>query len=209
MPDQMSLPGLDDGPALFQPERIPGRPGQLRGYELFMAIFPQTEDARRIGQLAEALRTQHGLRGPCLQARHLHVSLHAIAGYRQDVHARDIDAARAAAASVVCPALPLVFDRAGSFKHLSRPGNNAFVLRCDGPSDAGVAGLRQALGLALQRAGLNPKPSNTPHTTMLYDAQLVPEHAIAPICWTATRFALILSHRGLGHHEWLGQWPLG
>ncbi len=44
--------------------------------------------------------------------------------------------------------------------------------------------------------------------TMLYDPLVILEHSVEPIGWTATRFALILSHHGLGHHEWLGQWQL-
>ncbi len=151
----MSLLGLDAAPALIQPEVIPGRPGRLLGYNLFLAIVPQ-----------------------------------------------------AAADGIACPPLPIVFDRACSFRNLADPDNNAFVLRCDARSDATVARLRQTLALALRRSGLHPKPSSTPHMTMLYDQQVIPEHPIEPICWTATRFALILSHRGLRHHEWLGHWQL-
>jgi 2'-5' RNA ligase len=44
---------------------------------------------------------------------------------------------------------------------------------------------------------------------MLYDRKLVAEHPIQPIRWTATRFALILSHAGLGHHQWIKEWNLG
>ena len=86
--------------------------------------------------------------------------------------------------------------------------NNAFVLRCDARSHAAVARLRQTLASALQRSGLHPQPSGTPHMTMHYDQRVIAELPIEPICCTATRFALIISHHGLGHHKWLGHWQL-
>lgn len=46
-----------------------------------------------------------------------------------------------------------------------------------------------------------PEPSRTPHMTLLYDSQAIAEVRIEPICWKATRFALILSLVGLGHHQ--------
>ena len=208
MPDQMSLPGLDTAPALFQPEVIRSRPGPLLGYNLFLAIFPQHEDAQRVALVGAELRRRHGLQGQCLRTRHLHTTLHAVAGFKHTIPLPVIDAAMAAAAGVACPPLPIVFDRARSFSNNSNPGNNAFVLRCDPRSDAAVAKLRQTLAPALRRSGLHPQPSSTPHMTMLYDQRVIAEHPIEPICWTATRFALILSHHGLGHHEWLGHWQL-
>lgn len=72
-----------------------------------------------------------------------------------------------------------------------------------------MAKLQQALSLALRRAGLlQANPTNTPNMTMLYDQRVVPAHAIQPLRWKATRFALILSHQGRTHHEWIAQWQL-
>jgi RNA 2',3'-cyclic 3'-phosphodiesterase len=208
MPDQMSLPGLGAAPALFQPDVIRGRPGQLSGYNLFLAILPQDEDAKRFGLVGAKLRAQHGLQGRCLQSQRLHTTLHAISAFKDAVPQSHIDAAKVAAASVSCPPLSIVFLCAGSFSNKSNPEDNAFVLRCDARSIAAVARLRQALALALRRSGLHPKPSSTPHMTMLYDRRVIPEHPIEPICWTATRFALILSHKGLEYHQQLGCWQL-
>ena len=208
MHDQMSLPGLDTAPTLFQPEVLHGNPGKLLGYKLFLAIFPQPADAQRFSLVEATLRRQHGLTGPCLRIERLHMTLHEVADYAHDVPQQDIDAAKAAAASVVCPPLPIVFDSANSFINHGKPDNNAFVLRCDARSDAAVAKLRLALGSALRRSGLHPKPTGTPHMTMLYDLRLVPAHPIRPLGWTAIRFALILSHQGLTHHEWIDEWQL-
>lgn len=112
-----------------------------------------------------------------------------------------------AAAGVVCPLLPVVFDRACSFNNRGSD-KSAFVLRCDAPSDSAVARLRQALRVALGGVGLDPKPSRTPHMTMRYDQRAISEHPIEPICWIARRFALILSHVGLEYHQWIGCWNL-
>ena len=133
----------------------------------------------------------------------LHVTLHAVASFSALVPQVVIDAARAAARGVACAPLPVTFDRAMSFA-----GSKAFVLLGDAASGRGVAFLRQSLAAALRRVGLRPQASRVPHMTMLYDTRLVPEHDIEPLRWTATRYALVLSHVGATHHQWVDQWPL-
>lgn len=203
MPEQLSLPGLDATAPPFRPDAIPNRGGKLQGYTLFLAIFPRSEDAHRLARAAADLRSQHELDGKRLPPGRLHITLHAIAGVIDTIPQAVVDAAIAASSRVVCPPLPIVFDHVLSFTD-----SNAFVLRCDPGSDAAIARLRQSLALALRRAGLHPEPSGTPHMTMLYDPHHISQHAIEPICWTATRFALILSHVGIGHHQWIAQWAL-
>jgi 2'-5' RNA ligase len=110
----------------------------------------------------------------------------------------------AALDDVVHPAVPTRWDQLLSF-----PGNGALVLRCDARSDLAIAELGQAVQQALARQRLDAEPSSTPQMTLLYDRQrLVPAHPIDPLCWTATQIALILSHLGKHHHEWLGRWTL-
>ena len=200
---QMSLPGLDATAPLFRPEVLSTQGVKLRGYMLFLAIFPESENGHRLARFAADLRSRHALGGTPLSPGRLHVNLHAIAGFIDTIPQDVVDAVMAASARVVCPSLRIVFDRVLSFTD-----SNAFVLRCTPDTDAAIAPLRQSLALALRRAGLRPEPSRTPHMTMLYDARHIPEHAIEPICWTATRFALVLSHVGIGHHQWIAQWPL-
>jgi len=207
MDDQISLPGFGGAKPPFKPEVVSRRGRSATHYSLFLAIVPQSVDAQRLGPLATALRRQHDLGGKQLQPEHLHITLHEFKDFDRTFAQEVVDAAVAAAASVVCPPLPIVFDRACSFNNL-RSEKSAFVLRCDAPSDLRVAKLRQALSVVLRGAGLDPKPSSTPHMTMLYDQRIIPEHPIEPIRWTATRFALILSHVGVGHHQWIGCWDL-
>ncbi len=200
---QMSLPGLDATAPLFRPDVVPDPGGKLRGYVMFLAIFPEPEDAHHLARMAADLRSVHALAGTPLSPSRLHISLHAIAGFVDTIPQDVVDAVRAASAGVACPSLRIVFDRVLSFTD-----SNAFVLRCTPDSDAAVAQLRQSLAVALRLAGLRPEPSRTPHMTMLYDSRHIPEQAIEPLCWTATRFALVLSHVGIGHHQWIAEWPL-
>lgn len=203
MPAQLSLPGLDSTAQQFMPDAVSSPGGKLLGYNLFLAIFPRPEEADCLAQLAADLRSQHGLRGTPRSPGRLHITLDVVAGFVDTIPQAVVDAAVAASASVVCPPLPIVFDHAMSFTD-----SKAFVLRCNPTSDAAVARLRQSLTQALRRAGLRPEPSSTPHMTMLYDPHHIAQHTIKPVCWTATRFALILSHVGIGHHQWVAQWTL-
>jgi 2'-5' RNA ligase len=203
MPEQLSLPGLDATVPLFRPDAIPNRGGKLQGYTLFLAIFPQSEDAYRLAQAAADLRSRHALKGMRLRPERLHITLHAVAGFIDAIPQAVVDAAIAASSRVICPPLPIVFDHVLSFAD-----SNAFVLRCNPGSDAAIARLRQSLALTLRQAGLHPEPSGTPHMTMLYDPRHISQHVVEPICWTATRFALILSHVGLGHHQRIADWAL-
>jgi 2'-5' RNA ligase len=202
--EQLNLPGLESvGAGLFRPDVINARRCKPQDYTLFLALFPRPEDAQQIAQAAAALRGQHGLASACLPPERLHITLHGIASFRELIPQTHIDAARAAAARVSCPPLPITFDHAMSF-----PASEAFVLCCNASSAAGIARLRQLLALELRRFGLRIKPSGTPHMTMLYDPGLVAKHSIAPIHWTATRYALILSHVKITHHQWIGEWVM-
>lgn len=203
MPKQMSLPGLVAAVPPFKPDVVRSRGAGPRRYTLLLAIFPKSEDAHRLARFATGLRDQHGLDGTALSPERLHITLHAVAGFIDVIPQDVVDAAIAASASVACPQIPITFDRALSF-----PDSDAFVLLCDPHSDRALTRLRQSLALALRRAGLDPQPSRTPHMSLLYDTRHITEHAIEPVCWTATRFALILSHVGVGHHQWIAQWTL-
>ena len=203
---QLSL--MEQAPALFQPDAVPDPSGKLSGYNLFLAIFPPPEVAHHVGMLGADLLSRFGMRGQRLQEHHLHMTLHAVAWYDQQIPLQEIEAAKAASAGVRCPPFPITFDRAGSFHNRGNPGNNAFVLRCDARSEASIARLRQQLAVALRRSGLRPKPTATPHMTLLYDRTIVEEQPIEAVQWTALRFALVLSHVGLGHHQRLGEWQL-
>ncbi|MCM5678220.1 hypothetical protein M8A51_01600 [Schlegelella sp. S2-27] len=203
LPPQGSLPGFDTPSDLFDLDGADEVRGHRKGYLLFFAIFPDAADAHRIAAAASDMRIGHGLNGSLLLPERLHLTLHAVASFSTLVPRFIVDAACAAARSVACAPLSVTFDRAMSFA-----GSKAFVLRSDAASDQGIAYLRHSLTVALRRAGLRPRASHTPHMTLLYDTRRIPEHGIEPMRWTATRYALILSHVGATHHQWVDQWPL-
>lgn len=112
MPMQASLPGFDAAP----------KPTD----RLFFAIFPDTDAAARIAELARRLRGEHGLNGKLIDTARFHVTLLHLgdfAGLPQDIVTR----AGEAAAAVAMPPFEITFDRAMSF--LGRLGELPFVLR--------------------------------------------------------------------------------
>lgn len=205
---QQPLPGFEASatttPVATSRATWPGPAGQTR-YTLFLALFPALEDARRCAEAGRALRERHALEGRVLAAERLHLTLQVIVKNTEAACAAALVHTVRDATDGVCrwAPVPLTFDHALSFDH-----SQAFVLRCDARSDAAVARLRDALGLALRAAGLRASASTTPHMTLLYSARSVGRQPIAPLCWTASRLVLVLSHVACTHHEWLAEWPL-
>ncbi|TAK82644.1 MAG: hypothetical protein EPO09_21520 [Aquabacterium sp.] len=203
MPQQLSLPGLQAWPECFDLDP-PAQPGMPQRYKLFFGLFLPQDQAQRLADGVDALRLQHGLIGEPIALARLHITLHVVTDLHHTIPLAMVEAARAAARTVDCPPLHIVFDQALSFQP-----NQAFVLRCDACSDAAIARLRQTLTLALRRVGLRTAPSRTPHMTLLYNARSIPtQHIEPPLRWTAHEFALVLSHTGRTHHQWIDRWPL-
>jgi len=177
------------------------------GFGLWLAILPQAGDAQGIAQRTAGFCRHHGLSGALQPAGRLHITLLEISGGLEAPPQLIVDAVNDAAALIPCPPIRIVFDRVMTFAI-----SNVFVLRCTVDSDAGVGRLRQMLLTTLKRRHLQPppRPSSAPHMTMMYGVRRgVPEQTIEPIAWTADRFALVLSHVGATHHQWIRQWPLG
>lgn len=197
---QLRLPGLDESAIPFRPETLIEGDGNARAFSLFYAIFPTTEDAHRIAHVASELRTSHALSGAPLRPHRLHITLMTIASFVDTLPQLIMDAAIAASANTHCRAIRVTFDRALSFHR-----SNAFVLCCSPDTDEAIARLRQPLARELQRAGLRPRVSSTPHMTMHYGASSISEIRVDPLSWTATRFALVVSHIGRSRHQWVAE----
>jgi RNA 2',3'-cyclic 3'-phosphodiesterase len=194
MPEQTSLPGFDPAPALND--------------SLFFAILPDTSAASRIAQIAEQLRSAHGLKGKALQGDRFHVTLHHLgnyAGLPPDVAAL----AREVGASVAnaMPPFKLAFDRVESFSN--KPRNCPLVLR-GGDGLIALMAFQQALGMPLKKTPARHwlKTTYTPHLTLLYDDQRVSLQAIETVAWTARELVLVHSMVGQSRHVHLGRWPL-
>ncbi len=70
-------------------------------------------------------------------------------------------------------------------------------------------GVQEQLHDGLKANGLGKwaKPY-TPHVTLLYDNQQVPEQVIEPITWRVEEFVLVHSELGKTRHHILQRWPL-
>jgi 2'-5' RNA ligase len=200
---QLDLPGFEKSADVFVPDAVDTGDRRLSDYLLFLAIFPRPDEALRLAGAAENICRVHAMPGTPTRADRLHITLRILGRYADAAIPQiDVDRAVAAASNVVCPELPITFDRVGSLER----GGNAFVWHCDAASRVAFARLEQALLVRLGR-----RPSNRePHMTLLYNPpRTVASLPIDALQWTATRFALILSHRGLHHHQWIGEWMLG
>ncbi|HEY1089877.1 MAG TPA: 2'-5' RNA ligase family protein [Burkholderiaceae bacterium] len=150
------------------------------------------------------LHRQHDLAAPLQSADCLHITLHEIAHFSDTLPLQIVQSAAGAATEVICPAFHIVFDHVRCFGGM----RDKLALRCDAASDKAVKELRDRLEVALIRQGIRPKGSKTPHMTLTYRDSRIEEHPIPPLNWAVTRFDLIVSHRGIGHHQRIGEYRL-
>ena len=173
---------------------------------LFFAILPAPAAAARIAQRAEGLRNQHGLRGWRRPTELLHVTLNPVGAYcglPSDV----LSAAIEVGSSVEAAPFEVTFDRVSSFRGTD---HHPLVLRCS-YAIAELMTLQKILGAAMRSTGLGPgnRSGFTPHVTLLYDRQSVPESGIGePITWMVRDFVLVHSLHGLSEHVHRARWPL-
>jgi len=186
---QMGLPGFD-----------PPTPTD----RLMFLLYPDPATAERIASEARRLKAALGLRGQPLLTDRFHITLHHLGdfvGLPNDIVAKG----EMAGGALVYAPFEIVLDQAVSFAN--RPGNNPFTLQ----GGAGVADLiafQRALGLKMAGAALKPDKQFVPHVTLLYDGQVVPAQAVAPVAWTVDRFALVQSKLGQTQHVVLRSWNL-
>jgi len=168
-----------------------------RLHNLFFAIRPPAEKVQEIVDLTMALK----IGGTPLRPERLHVSLLALS-IDQALPAGLIEEATDVAETIRMSPLHVIFDRVAG-------GARSAVLLPSEPL-GGLRMLRERLGFALIRAGVDVRLDRrfSPHITLLYGGQPMPEIEIDPITWTVDEFVLIDSHIGLTHHETVGRWPL-
>jgi len=198
MPDQPQLPGVGPAP----------RPD----HHLFFAVLADAEAARQADRVRDEEMALHQLASSKVRTERFHVTLRSL-GWDTEFSEPKSWLARLAAAQVDAPAFPLRLDRCLSFQ---RPHDRRPLVLCG--HGAGIAGfmelyrsLHEALGLALTGGAQAPRvaPAVTPHMTLLYSPSAVPEHAVAPVCWTVREFHLLYNRRGSpGPYRVVGRWPL-
>lgn len=186
---QLGLPGFD-----------PPTPTD----RLMFLLYPDARVAERIAAEARRSRDALGLRGQPLQTDRFHVTLHHLGDY-VGLPADVARKAEIAGDGLSGAPFEVVFDRAMSFAN--RPGNNPFTLQA-GEGVEGLLAFQRRLGLEMAKVGLKPDKAFVPHVTLLYDGQVVPAQAIAPIRWTVDRFVLVQSKLGQTRHIVLKEWDL-
>jgi 2'-5' RNA ligase len=174
---------------------------------LFFAVFPDADAAARIAQVCEDLRRQHRLRGKPLAAERLHVSLHHVGDFAQPPDQGVVAAVRDVAGRVHLPPFAVEFNGAMSFR--GRRDNQPFVLHGD-DGMIGLAMLQQALGTAMEKAGLGRCAARySPHITLMYADRFIADRAIDPVRWTVHEFVLVHSLLGRSRYLALDRFPLG
>jgi len=168
-----------------------------QAHNLFFAVRPPKEKVREIVELTSALK----IGGTPLRPERLHITILALAT-GCELPLGLIEEAAEVAETIRMAPLHVIFDRVAG-------GTNSAVLLPSEPLDA-LRMFRERLGFALVRGGVDVRLDGrfSPHVTLLYGGQPLPEMLIEPITWTVEEFVLIDSHIGLTHHEIVGRWPL-
>jgi len=178
--------------------------GSLTNLLLFM-IRPEADAARRIAHITEGVRKKHALTARPYPAERLHITLSHIGDFPALPY-NTLDAAIAAASTLVMPSFTVAFNVVSSFNGSDR---HPLVLRGD-DGVAGVLKLQGILGSAMQRVGLvGARHHFTPHVTLLRDARSIDEERIEEVIWTVREFVLVQSLLGLSRYVPLARWTLG
>jgi len=165
-------------------------------HNLFFAVVPSEEERARIGDLIASLR----IGGVPMRLDRLHITTLSLV---LDDGLPDGLAQEAAeiAASIRMPSFRVIFDRlvGGNRSALLLPSEPLVALRM----------FRERLGFALMRAGIAFRQGGfSPHVTLLYGGQPMPEQEIEPISWLVEDFVLIDSLIGETRHVEVGRWQL-
>ncbi|THD44654.1 MAG: hypothetical protein E7774_09845 [Bradyrhizobium sp.] len=171
-------------------------------HRLFLGLWPDAPAAERLAQLMARLRRDEIMPGRPVDVDRLHLTLHHLGDFVDQVPPSLVPSAQAAAASVAAAPFEVVFDRVGG----TRP---QFLLRA-AEGSASLLAFRESLTTALIKAGLRKQivPAFNPHITLSYDFSDAPLMFIEPIRWTVREFRLVESLLGKHKHIDRGVWPL-
>lgn len=207
MRSQLTLPGPEPLDTHYEAEHVRSSGRSLSSYALFFALLPTERQAARLALRAQQLIQEHEVTGTLTAPHRLHVTLQHLADYPPGpgVPRAHVDAAIAAGNQVPREAIELMFTSVRTVPG----GNQAFVLQGDEHAVQAVSSLGIPLAQALRSRGLAaPRPA-TAHLTLVYGSRrTIAPQPIEPLGWRATRLVLILSHRGLGHHQHVQEWTL-
>lgn len=171
-------------------------------HRLFFGLWPDARAAESLTRLMTQLRRDGIMPGKPVDPDRLHLTLHHLGDFIDQIPPSLLPAAQAAAATVRMRPFAVVFDRIGGTK-------GQFLLRSSDESTE-LRQFRKSLGDALIEAGLRRcvEPAFTPHVTLSYDFSDAPEMTIEPIGWTVREFILVESLLGKHRHLRQGHWPI-
>lgn len=192
---------------MSQQASLPGFAPAVATDRLFLAIFPDSDTAGQLADLAARECARHDLRGKPLPGDRFHVTLFHLgdwAGLRDDI----VAAAMQAGARAKAAPFDVRFDRTGSFS--GGREKLPFVLKAQSAGNAELRAFRTTLGGLLREAGVEHGTANSfePHVTLAYDARMIAAEAVTPISWRVREFVLVHSLLGKTRHIRLGRWLL-
>lgn len=171
---------------------------------LYFAVVPEPEVCERIGELAEALRSEHGLQA-VLTGEEVPLIIVQYLGDFPGVDARTLKRICLAAAKVQRPAFEVCFDYVGS---LPGDGRYPFALQCGAGVDL-LLDLQADLLKLMQPVLGRVRPGQAPHIPLLVDSRQVAEQPVQSMRWLVREFVLLRQFLGQDHEELEGIWSLG
>jgi RNA 2',3'-cyclic 3'-phosphodiesterase len=176
---------------------------------LFIAVLPDGDTAKRIKELGLEVGKLLGVRGKPRPIELLHLTLCHVGTYRDGLREGHVKVAMRICEEVAALShlVELGFDKVATIS--GQEGRLPFVLS-GGEGNSGLYTIRKLLltGLLKQAVQSNNNKSFNPHVTMAYVKDSVDEVPIQPVRWTAGEILLIHSLAGKSEHRVLGRWPL-
>ncbi|KQR18306.1 MULTISPECIES: 2'-5' RNA ligase family protein [Xanthomonas] len=172
---------------------------------LFFAVMADAATAGLAAGIAEGLLQSGQVDGKPLGRERLHVTLHHLGDYAGGLPPSLVSRASQAAERVAMEAFDVEFDRVGTF------GGRRSQLPCVLRGEERVRGLytlQGALGRQLAHVGIAGDAQYTPHMTLLYCNQTLPQRRCDALAWTVRDFALVRSFLGQSRYQIEGRWPL-
>ena len=171
---------------------------------LYFAVVPEPEMCERIAELADALRSEHGLQG-VLTGEEVPLIIVQHVGDFPGVDARLLGRICQAARKVQRPAFEVCFDYVGS---LPGDGRYPFALQC-GPGADLLSDLQADILRCLQPVLGRIRPGAVPHIPLLTDSRQVAEQPVQSMRWLVREFVLLRQFLGQDREELEGIWSLG
>ncbi|MCC5089026.1 RNA 2',3'-cyclic phosphodiesterase [Xanthomonas campestris] len=172
---------------------------------LFFAVMADAATATHAAQIGSALLQAGLVEGKLLAPERLHVTLHHLGDYAGGLPPSLVARASQAAERVAQQPFEVEFDRVGTFG--GRRSQLPCVLRGE-EQVRGLYDLQGALGRQLAHVGIAGDAQYTPHMTLLYCNQALPQRRCHPLRWTVTDFALVRSFLGQSRYQIEGRWSL-